>query len=371
MRGSMHYTTQAGKFFISWILFLGLPLVQLYISTCENVFLHVAAEDASGLEHLGNALLGPSRYLFDGKKAVTSTCPDCLYEFEEAFNYDDKRWMLKTAASILILPLSLGSGSLVKGLSLLSSEGRKRHRNLIDAYNSHHIHSNHLFYGSLGFDISVAQEPSVFQHLGYLRSPQDLNNLAAETEALAEIAALLDEANILYWLDCGTCLGAYRYGGHIPWDNDIDLGILKKDFDNVRKALLRLDPDKYAVQDWSSRGKPKTFLKLYVKKAQSLIDFYVYDLDPEDKTLSYILSNEDNIFMTDGWRQREGKYKTPVPISMIFPLKKAVFNGLNSYIPNDIEGYLHLRYGENLSPCMLYNEKSGCYEPDLNHPYWK
>ena len=35
--------------------------------------------------------------------------------------------------------------------------------------------------------------------------------------------------NIQYWCNSGTLLGAIRHGGIIPWDDEIDIGMMKKD----------------------------------------------------------------------------------------------------------------------------------------------
>jgi lipopolysaccharide cholinephosphotransferase len=51
---------------------------------------------------------------------------------------------------------------------------------------------------------------------------------------------------INYWIDCGTLLGAIRHKGYIPWDDDIDVGMMRKDYEifisyckkNARKVCL-------------------------------------------------------------------------------------------------------------------------------------
>jgi hypothetical protein len=45
---------------------------------------------------------------------------------------------------------------------------------------------------------------------------------------------LLDEHGIVHWLDSGSLLGAVRHGELIPWDDDIDFGILERDAERVR-----------------------------------------------------------------------------------------------------------------------------------------
>jgi phosphorylcholine metabolism protein LicD len=205
----------------------------------------------------------------------------------------------------------------------------------------------------------------------HARRPGDENTLKIEKEALKEIVRLLKENNIPFWADCGTCLGAYRYGGIIPWDFDIDIAVLQPDFDNVKRALNGLDKKKYAVQDWSGRTRPKSYLKVYVKETGALIDIYHFRIDPSQQNIISIFSNEESIFMSESWKTRERRYLAPTPFDVVFPLKLAQFDDFELPIPNQTKLYLQARYGENIGPAKIYNEKTGQYEKDLNHPYWQ
>lgn len=71
-------------------------------------------------------------------------------------------------------------------------------------------------------------------------------------DILVAVDAICRTENIGYWLDAGTLLGAVRHGGFIPWDDDIDICILKKDYKRFKAAMLRSLPPNMAYQDWTT-----------------------------------------------------------------------------------------------------------------------
>lgn len=66
-----------------------------------------------------------------------------------------------------------------------------------------------------------------------------------------EIKKICDEHNIRYFAIAGTAIGAVRHSGFIPWDDDIDIAMPRKDYENFL-ALCHLLPSKLKFTDFST-----------------------------------------------------------------------------------------------------------------------
>lgn len=59
------------------------------------------------------------------------------------------------------------------------------------------------------------------------------------------VANICDANGIEWWLSSGTLLGAARHEGFIPWDDDLDIVLLKRNCKRLERILERLDNEEY------------------------------------------------------------------------------------------------------------------------------
>ncbi len=136
-------------------------------------------------------------------------------------------------------------------------------------------------------------------------------------DILIEVDKICRKHNIPYWLDFGTLLGAIRHKGFIPWDDDIDIAVVKKDYKKLKKVLKDELPMQYTFQDWSSEknlitkmGKvrdSKSYYKEFYYDKEALICQGIYiDIFPKVKIVSLKVRKFIDFFYGRAYKRLHG-----------------------------------------------------------------
>ena len=72
---------------------------------------------------------------------------------------------------------------------------------------------------------------------------------AEELGILKDFIALCERYNLNYFGIAGTGIGAIRHQGFIPWDDDIDVALPRKDYERFLKLAAKYLSDKYIVMN--------------------------------------------------------------------------------------------------------------------------
>lgn len=128
---------------------------------------------------------------------------------------------------------------------------------------------------------------------------KDLEALKAiELEILDEFVRICTKHKLTYVLAGGTCLGAIRHKGFIPWDDDIDVSMPRKDFDRLAEICKTELGKQYVFQSLDTepscglvfgkiRKKGTVLSEEYsrhIKMTQGVwIDIFPYDAVPSNK----------------------------------------------------------------------------------------
>ena len=102
-------------------------------------------------------------------------------------------------------------------------------------------------------------------------------------DILIEIDRICQKHDIPYFLYGGTLLGAIRHQGFIPWDDDLDIAMYRKDYDRLMEILPKELPDNFVLQ---TNDTDKNYFYFFAKvrdKNSYLEEYCGYDRFFRDK----------------------------------------------------------------------------------------
>lgn len=193
-------------------------------------------------------------------------------------------------------------------------------------------------------------------------------------DMLLEFDRICKKHNIKYFLSGGTCLGAIRHGGFIPWDDDIDIDVWHTDYEKLVEIVPRELNEKFIMQ---TSGNDPSFTRGYMRivdtgtvvdyEDNSVRDHYVFkglwlDILPVKKCSSYRIKKLLDHVYSGSWTnatiKRGARWKYYISCA-IFPVAKLIVkltNIFDEYYSSDNK--ISHDYGTSMAPKLT---KSDCF----------
>lgn len=191
-------------------------------------------------------------------------------------------------------------------------------------------------------------------------------------DMLKFIDKICKQHNIRYWLCSGTLLGAVRHGGFIPWDDDVDIEMLREDYKKFETVIKDENPSDYVLQTHQTDSNYLLpFAKIrdrhsYIKENSVSDKFYKYkgifiDIFILDSSSSLILFKTAHflqyyLIMWPNCHMQKSCLKS-IYLSVAFAvIHKFLFRILRFFSKINAKGQLRITLGTNFPRPRMINE---------------
>ncbi len=152
-----------------------------------------------------------------------------------------------------------------------------------------------------------------------------------ELDILIKVDKICRDHGINYFLFAGTLIGAVRHQGFIPWDDDIDISMLREDYDklahiinngNYGLVFIRIEENKDTIYPYGKICDTNTVIKETNFKEVAgygvFIDVFPFDYLPEDeKERSKLKKKYFRMYQLLTHSSRTGYVRTDSPVTNI------------------------------------------------------
>lgn len=181
-------------------------------------------------------------------------------------------------------------------------------------------------------------------------SKEELNRLhGILLEMFSFLHTVCVENNIRYYALGGTMLGAARHQGFIPWDDDVDVGMPRNDYDQFISIVTNLKDSRYVIEsaDSTDDNYCYAFAKLYDTQTTLI----------ENKNQVVVRGVFIDIFPLDGYGEtlQEAKiqYKKVMHYDQLLMIKRMKAGEAKSAVKNVIVSAIHSLPFKSLTLAVL------------------
>lgn len=158
-------------------------------------------------------------------------------------------------------------------------------------------------------------------------------------ETTRHVAKVLEAAQVRYWLEGGSLLGAVRQADIIPWDYDVDFGMFRSDYKLCRQLRQAWEEGAYEDEDgfvWERAREADFFRVQYSRSNRLHVDIFPFYLD------------EKRLVMTKDFWFETHRQDVEFPESYLRPMAVIPFVGTEVAAPNNAKAFLELKFGKGV-----------------------